>query len=210
MTLLQQIQNRLKESDIDDIAEKLGYKPSRRAKVTEALSVLLHAAEIDAYFENGFYDFRHDSKSLLREVCKILKIPEIDCAVTIEAYEEKKRRIEAMKEPYIFVYTGFRRKSEPIGTLAALERKRRIKIDKKIYLSASREEIDAFIRNAINFHYKWYGGTLPLWGEIRAYLYYDIEGKRTVYSPAGEIIEDREIPETKATVTINHKTLIGM
>ena len=208
MTLLQQIQSRLKESDLADMVEKLGYKPSRRSKVTQALSVLLGATDVDAYFDQGYYDFKYDSKTLLYALCRILEIPRADCAVTIEAYEEKKRRIEAMKKPYIFVYTRFRRKSEPIGTLAALESKRRINIDKKIYLSASEEEIDAFIRNTVNFHYKWYGGTLPVWGEIRAYLYYDIEGKRTVYSPTGEIIEDHEIPETKATVIINHKTLI--
>jgi len=91
-----------------------------------------------------------------------------------------------------------------------MECKRRIQLEKKIYLSKTKEEIDTYIRHTLKLHYKWHKGELPLWGEIRAYIYYDTEGNRTVYSPLGEVIEEEEIRETRATVKIGHKTLIGV
>ena len=202
MTLLEQIQEKLKEVGIDHVVEKLGYKPSKAEKVRDALHTLLNATEIDTFLDQSYFDFKYDSRGLLNAVCRVLKIPKIDLAVTLEAYEDKQRRLAAMKAPYIFVYTGFTRKSEPIFALAAMECKRRISLDKRIYLDKTKEEIDTYIRHAVKLHYKWRKGELPFWGEIK--------GNRTVYSPLGDIIEEDEIQETRATVKIGHKTLIGI
>ena len=91
-----------------------------------------------------------------------------------------------------------------------LERKRRITLDKKMYLEKSEEEINAYVSNAVKLHYKWKNGTLPLWREIRAYLYYDAEGKRTVYSVLGEVLDDDEIQEIRASVSLKNKHLLGI
>ncbi len=171
MTLLEQIQQKLKEVGIDHIVEQLGYKPSKADKVKSALQTLLSASEIDTFLDLSYFDFKYDSRGLLNAVCRVLKIPKIDLAVTLEAYEDKQRRLAAMKAPYIFVYTGFKRKSEPIFALAVRECKRRIVLDKKLYLSKTKEGIDAYIRHIIKLHYKWCKGELPLWGKIRAYVY---------------------------------------
>ena len=210
MTLLEQIQKKLKEAGIDQVVEQLGYKPSRSEKVRGALHTLLNAAETDDFLDQSYFDFKYDSRGLLNAVCSVLKIPKIDLVVTLEAYEDKQRRLVAMKAPYIFVYTGFKRKSEPIFALAVMECKRRIILDKKLHLSKTKEEIDDYIRHTVKLHYKWHKGELPLWGKIKAYVYYDTEGNRTVYSPLGDIIEEDEIQEIRATVKIGHKTLIGL
>ena len=210
MTLLEQIQEKLKEVGIDHVVEQLGYKPSKSEKVRDALQTLLNAEEIDTFLDQSYFDFKYDTRGLLKAVCRILKIPKVDLAVTLEAYDDKRRRLSAMKSPYIFVYTGFTRKSQPVFALAAMECKRRIQFEKKIYLSKTKEEIDTYIRHTLKLHYKWYKGELPFWGEIRAYIYYDTEGNRTVYSPLGEVIEEEEIRETRAMVKVGHKTLIGL
>ena len=210
MTLLEQIQEKLKEVGIDHVVEQLGYKPSRSDKVKEALQTLLSASEIDIFLDQSYFDFKYDSRGLLKAVCRVLKIPKVDLAVTLEAYDDKKRRLAAMQSPYIFVYTGFKRQNQPIFALAVMESKRRIQLDKKLYLSKTKEEIDTYISHAVKLHYKWHKGELPLWGKIKAYVYYDTEGNRTVYSPLGDIIKEDEIRETRASVKIGHKTLIGI
>ena len=210
MTLFDQIQKKLQELGIDQVVETLGYKPSRLEKVRDALQILLNAEEIDTFLDQSYFDFRYDTRGLLKAVCTVLNIPKIDLAVTLEAYDDKQRRLAAMKAPYIFIYTGFKRQNQPIVALAAMESKRRIPLDKKMYLSKTKEELDLYIRRAVKLHYKWRKGELPLWGEIRAYIYYDTEGNRTVYSPLGEVIEEEEIRESRATVKIGHKTLIGV
>ena len=210
MTLLEQIQEKIQEVGIDHMIEKLGYKPSRSDKVNSALQILLSATEIDTFLDQGYFDFKYDSRGFLKALCRVLKIPKVDLAVTLEAYDDKRRRLAGMQSPYIFVYTGFKRKSQPIFALAAMESKRRIPLDKKIYLSKTQEEIDLYIRYMLKLHYKWNKGELPLWGKIKSYVYYDTEGNRTLYSPLGDIIEDDEIRETRASVTVDHKTLIGI
>jgi len=210
MTLLKQIQDKLQELGIDQVIEKLGCKSSKAQKLKDALQILKNAEEIDVFLDQGYFDFKYDSLGLLKAVCRILKIPKVDLAVTLEAYDDKQRRLAAMKAPYIFVYTGFKRQNQPIVALAAMESKRRMPLDKKMYLSKTKEELDLYIRHAVKLHYKWRKGELPLWGEIRAYIYYDTEGNRTVYSPLREIIEEEEIRESRAMVKFGHETLIGI
>ena len=210
MTLLAHIKNKLQESGIDQVVEKLGYKPSKADKVKGALQTLMDAEEIDTFLEQSYFDFKYDTRGLLKAICRVLKVPKVDLAVTLEAYDDKKRRLAAMKAPYIFVYTDFKRQNQPVFALAAMEYKRRISLDKRTYLDKTKEEIDTYIRYAVNLHYKWRKGELPLWGKIKAYLYYDTEGNRTVYSTFGDVIEEDEIRETRASVIMAHKTLIGI
>lgn len=210
MTLLQQIQNKLRDRDIADIVKELGYKSSKNKKVTQVLNELLESTEIADYLDKSYYDFRYNSRTLLKAICRLAGVSKIDYAVTIEEYEDKKRRLAALKNPYIFVDTHFKRKGEPVVALAMLESKRRITLDKKMYLEKSEEEINAYVGNAVKLHYKWKNGTLPLWGKIRAYLYYDAEGKRTVYSVLGEVLDDDEIQETRASVSLKNKHLINV
>ncbi len=210
MTLLHQIQTQLHDQDIAEIISKLGYKSSKNIKATQAIADLLNIKDISDYLDKGHYDFRYNSRTLLKAICKLAGISKIDYAVTIEEYEDKKRRLRALKQPYIFVDTNFKRKGEPIFALAALESKRRINLDKELYLSKTQDEINSYISNSIKLHYKWKNGKLPIWGDIRAYLYYDVEGNRTVYNTLGDVIEDDSIWETRANVTLKNKTLIGV
>ena len=210
MTLLQQIQTNFKNREITDIVKALGYKSSKNAKVTQALTELLSITDIADYLDKSYYDFKYNSRTLLKAICRVAGVSKIDYAVTIDAYEDRKRRLEALQNPYIFVDTNFKRRGEPIFALAMLESKRRINLDKEMYLERSEEEINAYISNAVKLHYKWRKGTLPVWGEIRAYLYYDTEGKRTVYSVLGDVIEDDTVQESRASVSLKTKHLVDV
>jgi len=210
MTLLNQIQTLLKHRNIADIATELGYKSSKSKKVTQALNELLNASDISSYLDKSYYDFKYDSRTLLKAICKIAAISNADYDFAIKEYEDRKQKLLAMKEPYIFVDTNFRRNNEPIFALAILENTRRIQLDKEIYLEKSEDEIDAYVRNAIKIHYKKNGGKLTLWGDIKVYVYYDVEGRKTVYSTFGEVIEYNSTKECGACVYLKNKHLFGV
>lgn len=209
MTLLNQIQTYLQNHDTQEIISQLGYKSSKNIKVAQTIHELQNITNISDYLDKSYYDFKCSSKTLLKAICKLAGVPKLAYAPAIEEYEDKKRRLSALKQPYIFVDTNFKRKGEPIFALAALENRRRIILDKELYLSKTQEELSDYISNAVKLHYIWSNGKLPLWGNIRAYLYYDEQGNRTVYNTLGDVIKDEDIWETRASVTLKNKMLIG-
>ena len=208
MTLLEQIQNHFNHKNIADVVKALGYKSSKTAKVTQVLTDLINAKDINEYLDKSYFDFKYTSRSLLQNLCRMAGISKIDYALTIEAYEDKKRILEAIDTPYIFVDTHFKRKGETLISLALLEDKRRMPIDKTAYLERSEEENLAYVSNAVKLHFKWRGGKLPLWGKIKAYLYYDGQGKRTVFDCLGDVIETDDICESRASVKLGNKPFI--
>jgi len=210
MNLLKQIQNNLSDRKIADIVIELGYKSSKSAKVTQVLTELLNITELDEYLDKSYYDFKYDSKTLLQAICEIADISKVDYAKTIEEYQDKKCKLEAMCTPYIFIYTNFKRKNEPIFALAIMENRRRIQLDKKMYLEKNDDELNKYISNVIKLHYKWKSGKLPLWGDIKAYIYYDIKGNKILYSTLGNIVENEEVQETRASVTLKNRLLFGL
>jgi len=189
MTLLHQIQIKLQTKDIAKTVTKLGYKASN-TKVSQVLKDLLNAPNIACYLNKSYYDFRYNPRTLLLALCEVLDISKIDYLVTIEEYEDRKKRLKALKNPYIFVDTNFKRKNEPIIALSFIESKRRMKLDKEFFFDKSKSELDTYIAEIITSHYKKSSGKLPLWGNIRTYIYYDTNGKKTVYNSQGKIIED--------------------
>ena len=202
MTLLQQIQEKIAQIGIDKVVKELGCKSSKSEKIRDILQALMDATEIDTILDKGYFDFKYDSQGLLKALCEVLKISKINYDMTIEAYNDKHDRLLAMKSPYIFIYTGFKRMNEPIFALAAMEHSRNIFLDKRMYLSQTQKEIDTFISHSVKLHYKCQKGVLPLWGKIKVYVYHDVEGNKTVYSPLGEVIVEDDIIETRATVNI--------
>ena len=113
-----------------------------------------------------------------------------------------------MKQPYIFVDTNFRRKNEQLHTLALLNDKRYIRLNKNLYLDLDEDAINSHVSNVIKLHYKWRGGRLPLWGEISAYLYHDIKGNKASYNCLGKII-NKEVLESQVIIKLGNKTFIG-
>ena len=207
MNLLKQIQNNLSDRKIADIVIELGYKSSKSAKVTQVLTELLNITELDEYLDKGYYDFKYNSKTLLQAICEIVDISKIDYTQAIEDYQDKQCRLEAMHTPYIFIYTNFKRKNEPIFALAIMESRRRIQLDKKMYLEKNEDELNTYISNVVKVHYKWKNGKLPLWGDIRTYIYYDIKGNKAVYSTLGNIVDNEEIQEARASITLKNRHL---
>ena len=214
MTPLELIQQQLNNANLDEATEAI-YQDLKNAKSPRSRIVFRSKSIIDkeqilSYLQGitnaeDPYNVRNEKvryEEFLEYLCEVLEISKIDYEVLLDACRDMRRRYDALKEPYIYVDTNFRRKSEPIIALAMLEPKRRIKIDKLYYLKRSEEENLAYVSNAVKLHYKWRKGVLALWGQIRNYIYYDGRGNRTVFNCLGDVIEADEICESRANVTL--------
>ena len=219
MTPLELIQQQLNNANLDEVIETIHHNlyiaKSPRSLIVYRKKSALTKEEVKTYIEdilnvNDPYNLKNAKRryeEFLQYLCEVLNISEIDYEIILDECSDMKRRYDALKQPYIFVDTNFKRKGETVISLAMLEDKRRIKIDKAYYLTRSTEENLRSVGYKVKLHFKWRKGKLPLWGKIRAYIYYDGEGKRTVFDCLGYVMEEDELYESRASLKLGNKPL---
>ena len=203
MTLHQYITDKTAAVSKTELIKTLGY--GNAAKGLETLDTFLQAKDTDEWLHSGHYDFKYNSRTFLTALGKALDIPdeEIECAIA--EHNEKQKKFNTMTQPYIFVNTNFKRKSEPIFTLALLEGYRRLNLDKQFFLDKSDTEIFEIVRDLIQNHYHELKGELALWGKIYNYVYHHTDGQIFVFNTEGNIIQNAEPNETKAELRIGNQ-----
>jgi hypothetical protein len=209
MTLLDTIKERLDHTSHDEVIRKMGYiniKTGRRS-----LENFLASGGIQSWLERGCFDMHHSSSSFLLALVEALELPVDEARKEIDKHSHRKEQIRSMKNVYIFVDTGFKRRGEPIFLLAMAESLRHIKIDKAFCLDHSKEEILQHISETVKAHYEANNGKLAVWGEIQRYVYQDAEGNETYYSVEGEILEDApEVKENSASLRVGNQVIAGV
>lgn len=216
MTLIQQ---ELKKHNQDDIAKSIYQRLKTHTDRNNTVvfhSKSLSEDDVKTYLNeiikcNYLCDFvakKHRFTEFLEYLFDALNLSKAYYEATLAECERRNQLLSAMKQPYIFVHTNFRRRGEALHTLALLDSKRRILLNKNLYLDLSEDEINFYVSNAIKLHFKWRAGVLQVFGKITAYLYCDNQGNKTSYNCLGKII-DQEIYESRAIVTLGNKTFIG-
>jgi len=127
------------------------------------------------------------------------KIPDTPTVYTEEELALQKEQ-KKLRSVYIYVNTNFKRTSEPIFVLAAMEYIRRLKV-KDMLLFQTDDEMFETISTVVKNHYNENDGKLNLWGDIVSYNYHHYDGKQYVFDKDGNIIND-VVSESKATVSI--------
>jgi hypothetical protein len=203
MTLHQHITDKIATVSKAELVQTLGY--GNAAKGLETLKAFLQAKDTNEWLRSGHYDFKYNSRTFLTALGKALEIPDEEKERAIAEHDERQKKLDAMTQPFIFVNTRFRRKNEPIFTLALLEGYRRLNIDKQFFLDKSDTEIFEIVGDLIQNHYHELKGELALWGEIHNYVYHHIDGQIFVFNTEGNIIQNAEPNETKAELRIGNQ-----
>ena len=112
MTLIERLKKRLLKSDEDAVLKKMGYASPKKAR--HRLESLLESPDIKSWLASGGYDFRYDGRGFLRKLWEVLELPPDSLEKEISRIDEKAVALAKMRQPYIFIDTHFRRKSEPI------------------------------------------------------------------------------------------------
>ncbi len=115
--------------------------------------------------------------------------------------------LEKFQDSYIFVYTNFKRKTEPIFALAFCEGQRKVSFDKNELLFKSDKEILDIISLNIKKHYKVSDGSIGIWGKIISYTWHHKDSKTYTFYPDGSFEQSCDYVEPRATLSINKKDL---
>ena len=186
MKLLQQIKEQLQLKDHNKIILKMDLKSrSTQSKITNVLLNLQNYQDLSEYFDHGYNGFEYTNTTLLEAICCALNINKKDVKQGIIEYQENNKKLLASEVPYIFVNTNFKRESEPLFNLVALNSKRYIKINRKDFFFKSKEEQEKYVQSLIHSHYsKLSDGKLFIWGSVESYIFNGLDGERTHFSVA--------------------------
>jgi hypothetical protein len=90
-------------------------------------------------------------------------------------------------KPQLFIETNFKRTSEPIHVLAALQHTRYIAIESAVQSLPLNAQLDQ-IQSIVKAHYQQQS-TLPLWGDIEHYVYFYDQYAIIILSTQGEVVD---------------------
>lgn len=143
-----------------ELLKQMGYgKP--KEQTLERLRNTLQSPHMG--LDKAQYDFKFDQLGFVRALCDAL---EIDRAEVDQHIAERKAWLDKVAKafkPFVWVDTEFKRKSEPIFVLAALEQHRHIRFPDTFHLYSIETQLDLAGERAA-LYYEQTEGTLLYWG----------------------------------------------
>ena len=203
--LLQTIKEKLQHKDKHELIKQIGYNSYKKGLLV--LTKFIECNNISTWLQNKHYDMVHTSGTFFTHLCDSLEIDKSVCQEYINKNTEYNHEIERFVNSYIFVNTNFRRTSQTIISLSAMESTRRIKLDIEKLLFKSIDEISKIVSVEIKNHFIGTNGILPLWGKIDNYVLH-LNNNTYLFSNMGEYLGDGDcINESKATLKIKNQEI---
>jgi hypothetical protein len=174
----------------EDILKAMGYKKPTSANL-ERLQTVLDEPEFG--LKDSGFDFKYSSEGFLRALCVVTGM---DMALADQRISHIKKRLEEERQafkPYIWVDTGFVRKSQPIFALAVCEHQRYLNFPDGFW----RFSIDRQLGRAqcrVREHVYETGGELGIWGPIKQYWFYYKKYAAYLLARNGEVVGKHEGP----------------
>ena len=166
--ILENIKEKLKLQNKTSLARELGY--ASLIKFENTLNKFFGISSLYEWFQCGHYDLVNNAKDFFIKLSKSLEIDEDTINNEIETISFYKKEVDKFKDSYIFVNTNFKRKNEPIFSLALCENQRRISLYKKEnLLFKPTDEILEILSKEIKEHYSQNSNNLGIWGKIFFY-----------------------------------------
>ena len=166
--IFEDIKEKIKLQNKTLLTKELGYSNSTKFEIT--LNKFLQFSTLNEWFQCGHYDLVNTAGDFFIKLSKALKIDEDTINNEIKNITLYKKEIEKFKDSYIFVNTNFKRKNEPIFSLALCENQRRISLYKKEnLLFKPTDEILEILSKEIKEHYSQNSNNLGIWGKIVFY-----------------------------------------
>lgn len=152
----------------EEILKAMGYQKPTPANLEHLQSVL---DDPEFGLNNSGFDFKYSSEGFLRALCVVTGM---DMALADQRISRIKKYLDEEREafkPYLWVDTGFKRRSQPLFALAVCEHQRYLDFPKGFWrLSIDRQLGRAQCR--VREHVYETGGDLGIWGQIKQYWFY--------------------------------------
>ncbi len=155
----------------------------------------------------GRYDFKYNDMEFLYALCRTVNIDISNHINEIREIQSELYDRRPQWKPFIFVDTGFIRKSQPIFILAFLESSRNIYLEFETTKLTLPEQIET-VKSIIKEHYTKNNKELYMWGEIQQYRFCYQEGKAIIMSPDGDVLSETDNPKiNEAKISIGNKNI---
>ncbi|MCF7354901.1 hypothetical protein [Vibrio sp. CK2-1] len=186
MTLQYALKLKLMHSDLPEIAQLMGYNRKGMSKAASRIEQVLSDPQLNLY-ANAF-DFKYSNQEFIERLCEVVGIDLNHFSDVIDSIIAHHEAIRDAFKSYVFVDTGFKRKSEPIFMLAFLEHHRYLSFPKEKRVLPVADQV-AYVQACIKKHYAENDGALPMWGKIQRYVFFYSEGCSISLNGDGVILE---------------------
>ena len=204
--LLQILKTSIQSMNHNELQKRLGYNSSKTFAKT--IDKFMHTNSSYEWLYNGHYDLVFSSKDFFIALCNAFSIDRNTLNKELKNARKYHDEIIKFKDSYIYIYTNFRRTSEPIFVLALLEQKRRISLygDSRLLFKDIDEVID-IISKDICEHYQENKKGLMVWGNISAYQLH-LFGKMYLFDTDGVVhVDAQELYENHADIVLKNKKI---
>ena len=187
MNLQSELKLKLAHSNLKDIAQLMDYSKKASINAISRIESVLSDLELNLY--KGAFDFKYSNQQFLNRLCEVLEIDISDFKSEIEGIQSTYNLMTDRFKSYVFIETGFKRKSEPVFILTMLEPRRYIQLTPEIQLQPIHKQITD-VQSLVKQHYIDFNGTLELWGDIQRYIFFYAEGCKLAFSVDGVVLQD--------------------
>lgn len=202
MTLINQIKQKINQTNHEELLKSMGYNNLERGRQT--LRTFLKTDNIYLWLKDGSFDFKFNSEEFLRALFNTLNIPSSEYETEIQKHLHRIHQIAIMEQPYIRIDTLFKRTTESILVLVAMGSKTNFSIDKELLLYKSNTEIFEIVGSIIREHYISNNGSLKFWGKIYYYQYFHTNGKKYIFNTEGILLDRQDIMENSSEIILGN------
>ncbi|KXS55523.1 MAG: hypothetical protein AWU57_85 [Marinobacter sp. T13-3] len=180
----------LKGKTPQEILKAMGY-PHPNEKNVERLEKVLASKTLG--LKDGGFDLKYSTTEFLVALSKVAGLDQKEVRPRIRNINQDVSDDRQAFKPYIWVDTHFKRTSQPIFALAAMESRRHLGFRDgfwRLPLEQQLAEAQALVRE----HMAETGGKLDMWGTIQEYWFFYESRKAYRLAPDGEVLGKHEGP----------------
>ncbi len=203
MTLINQITQKLNQTNHKELLNHMGYNNLERGQQT--LRTFLKTDNIYLWLKHGSFDFKFNSEEFLRELLEALDIPSSEYESEIRKHIHRIHQIAIMEQPCVRINTLFKRTTESLFVLMAMGPKTNFSINKELLVYKSNAEMFEIVSRIIRKHYISNSGILAFWGKIYYYHYFHTDGQKYIFNLDGTLLDHQDIIENRSEIKLGNK-----
>lgn len=178
------IKARLKGKTPVEILKAMGYQKPTQQTIERLESVM---ASKRLGLEHGGFDLKYSTPEFLGALCKVAGIDEQEARQRVRHLHNGVSEDWHAFKPYLWVNTHFKRRSQPIFALAAMESRRYLSFPEGFWRLPIAEQLGEAQRK-VHTHMADTEGTLPMWGDIDEYWFFYEPETAYVLSTSGDVL----------------------
>jgi hypothetical protein len=138
----------------------------------------------------GGFDFKYSSEDFLGALCRAVGMEEPVVEQRIAKLTTRLEEERRVFKPYIWIDTGFTRKSQPLFALAACDDQRYLRFVEGFWRYSLTDQLGE-TQSRIRAHVAETGGELGIWGKIKQYWFYYEKNAAYLFNLRGEVLGKR-------------------